>query len=68
MFPLQGRHGPRGSSGASTGQSGLISYGAMQVRSPLDAEKHCQASCHVDNMDWWLSLEVPQGFTPAIVF
>ena len=38
----------RGSSGVSTGESGLISYGDMQVHSPLELEKQCQASCRVD--------------------
>ena len=33
---------------ASGGKSGLVSCGAMQVRSPLDPEKQCQASSRVD--------------------
>ena len=81
-IPLLSLPGPRSSSGAEAGTSGLlsranmdlgvplghpqgsqgvISGGAMQVRSPLEAEKHCQASCRVDHMDRLISLEVPQG-------
>ena len=59
--PLQGRHGIRGRSRASTGESGLVSCGAMQVCSPLEPKKQCQASYHVDHRDGCLSLEVPQG-------
>ena len=51
----------RGSSGASKGSQGIVSCGVMQVRSPLEPEKQCQASCLVDHRDQWLSLEVPQG-------
>ena len=57
----QCRHGSLGSSGASTGESGLPSCGAMQVRSPLEPEKQCQASCRVDHRNRWLSFDVPQG-------
>lgn len=34
----------------------------------LESEKQCQASCRVDHRHQWLSLEAPQGCTPAIVF
>ena len=37
-----------GSSEFSTRESGLISCGNMQVRFPLELEKHCQASSRVD--------------------
>ena len=57
----QCRHGTRGSSGVSTGESGLASCGAMQVHSPLKPVKQCQASCLLDHRDQWLSLEAPQG-------
>ena len=33
----------------------------MQVRSPLEPKKQCQASCRVDRRDRWLSLEAPQA-------
>ena len=47
-FPLQCPHGSQGSSGVSTGESGLVSCGDMQVRFPLKLEKQYQASCRVD--------------------
>ena len=47
-FLLQCHHWSRGSSGVSTGVSGLVSCGDMQVHSPLELEKHCQAYCLVD--------------------
>ena len=40
---------------------GLVSCEAMQVRSPLEPIKQCQASCRVDHRDRWLSIEVPHG-------
>ena len=50
-----------GSSGASTGESGLISCGTMPVHCSLEPEKQCHASSWIDPSDQWLSLEVPQG-------
>ena len=40
----------------SSGESGLISCEAMQVRSHFKPEKQCQGSCWVDHRDQWLSL------------
>ena len=48
--------------GHPQGSQGLVSCGAMQVPSPLEPEKQCQASCRVDHKDQWLSLEAPQGY------
>ena len=48
-----------GSSGAFTGESDLISPGAMQVHYPLELEKQCQSSCRIDYRDQCFSLEVP---------
>ena len=47
-FPLQSQHGSWGSSGVSTGLSGLFSCLDMHGRSALEVEKQCQASCRVD--------------------
>ena len=38
--PLQCPHGSQGSSGVSTGESGLVSCGDMQVRCPLDLKSN----------------------------
>ena len=43
------------------GIQGLISCEAMQVQSPLEPEKQCQASCLIENRDRWLSLKAPLG-------
>ena len=42
--------------GRPQGSQGLVSYGAMQDRSPLDLEKQCEFSCLVHHSDRWLSL------------
>ena len=47
--------------GRPQGSQGLASCGAIQVLSPLQPQKQCQASCWVDHRDRGLSLEVPQG-------
>ena len=47
---------------------GLVSCGAMQVRSSLDSENQYQASCQVDHSDRWLSFRGHRAVTPAIVF
>ena len=39
----------------------------MQAGISLELGMQCQVSCRVDR-DWWLSLEVPQGYHPANVF
>ena len=44
-FPLQYWHESRGSTGVSTGDSGLVSCGDMHFRFPLELEKKCQTSC-----------------------
>ena len=38
----------RVSLGRPQGRQGLVFCGAMQVRSPVEPEKQCQASCRVD--------------------
>ena len=50
------------------GSQGLVSCGAMQVRSPFEPEKQCQASCHVDHRDLWFFSRRHRAVTPAIVF
>ena len=47
-FPHQSLHGSRGSSGVSKGESDLVSCGDILVRSPLELDMQCQASCRVD--------------------
>ena len=47
--------------GRPPGSQGLVSFGAMQVRSPLEPEKQFQSSCRVDLRDRRLSLNGPQG-------
>ena len=56
-----GRPGSQGFLGRPQGSQGLVSYGAMQDRSPLDLEKQCEFSCLVHHSDRWLSFEAPQG-------
>ena len=41
-----------GSYGVSTGESGLISCGDMELCFPLEVEKGCQASCRVEVGIW----------------
>ena len=67
-FPLQCQHGSRGSSGVSTGESGLDSCGDMQVCSPLELEKQCQISCRVDIGICGFLSRFHRAITPAIVF
>ena len=66
--PLQGRHGSQGSSGESTAESGLVSCGAMQDRSPLKPKKQGQASCRVDIRIGGFPLRCHRNVTPAIMF
>ena len=50
-----------GSSGVHFGvREGLVSCGAMQIRS-LKPKNQCQASCQVGPRDCWLSLEASQS-------
>ena len=65
---LQCQYGSPGSSGVSTGESGLISCGVMQVHSPLELEKQCQASCLVDTVIGCFLLTFHRAVTPANVF
>ena len=68
MVPLQCRDGSLGSSGVPTVESDLTSCGGMQVRSPLELEKQCQASCRVDiGISGFLS-RCNGAVTTAIVF
>ena len=68
MVPLQCRDGSLGSSGVPTVESDLTSCGGMQVRSPLELEKQCQASCRIDlGIGGFLS-RCHRAVTPAIVF
>ena len=40
----------------------FVPCGVMHVWSPLEPEKQCLGSCRIDRRNWWLSLEVLQGF------
>ena len=54
--------------GHPEGSQGLILCRAMHVRSPLEPENQCQASCHVDHRDLWFFSRRHRAVTPAIVF
>ena len=57
-----------GSSGVSTGASGLISCGDIQVCFPLQLEAQCQASCPVDIGIGSFLLRCDSAVTPTIMF
>ena len=50
------------------GESDIISFGDMQVCSPLELEKQCQYSCHVDIGIGGFLPRCLRAVTPVIVF
>ena len=64
--PIQCQYGTQGCSGVSTGESGLVCCGDMQVRSPLKLQTQRQASRQIDMGIGGFLLKCHRAITTAI--